>query len=193
MWRKEAHQEIIADVKKVVGNLKAVGGRNFGISVHTPGRKKTEKELDDQAELLKVVREVCDEQDVVPNLHNHTYEVENGLHDLKGTLQRLPDFKLGPDIGWLAKAGVDPVQFVKQYGKQMVYMHLRDLDKNGEWTEIPGHGVIDFKGVADALKETRFSGEMAIELAFPSNFKPSRPLKDSWKLSQEYIARIFGA
>jgi sugar phosphate isomerase/epimerase len=193
MWKRELRSEILDDVKLVVANLSSVGGKTFGISVKTPGRLKTEKELDDQAELLQAIRKVCNDHGVTPNLHNHTYEVENNLHDLGGTLKRLPDFPLGPDIGWLAKAGVDPVNFVKKYGKQMVYMHLRDIDSEGEWTEVPGQGTIDFRSVAAALRETGFSGSIAIELAFASGFKPTRELKESWKISQDYIDRIFNA
>ena len=191
MWNRDLHAEILRDVELVTANLAAVNGKTFGISVNTPGRVKTEKELDDQARLLDAVRTICARNGIVPNLHNHTYEVENNLHDLSGTLKRLPDYPLGPDIGWLAKAGVDPVEFVRKYGKQMVYMHLRDLDSKGEWTEVPGEGTIDFKNVAAALKESAFSGSIAIELAFPNNFKPSRPIKDSWKVSREFIEKTF--
>jgi hypothetical protein len=31
---------------------------------------------------------------VVLNLHNHTYEVADGEHDLKGTLARLPEARV---------------------------------------------------------------------------------------------------
>lgn len=191
MWNRDLHTEILRDVELVTGNLAQVGGKTFGISVKTPGRLKTEKELDDQASLLESVRKICQQNGIVPNLHNHTYEVENNLHDLGGTLKRLPDFPLGPDIGWLAKAGIDPVDFVRKHGKQMVYMHLRDLDKNGEWTEVPGQGTVDFQSVATALHQSGFAGSIAIELAFPRDFKPTRPLKESWKVSHDFIDKIF--
>lgn len=193
MWNRELHAGIVRDVELVTANLAEVNGKTFGISVNTPGRIKTEKELDDQATLLESIRKICNKNGIVPNLHNHTYEVENNLHDLSGTLKRLPDYPLGPDIGWLAKAGVDPVEFVRKYGKQMVYMHLRDLDNKGEWTEVPGEGTVDFKNVATVLKESGFAGSIAIELAFPNNFKPARPLKESWKVSREFIDKTFNA
>ncbi len=56
------------------------------------------------------------------NLHNHTYEVENELYDLKGTLARIPGIKLGPDLNWLVRAGVDPAGFIRRFGKQIVFM-----------------------------------------------------------------------
>ena len=71
---------------------------------------------------------------VVLNLHNHTYEVENVMHDLEGTLARIPDVKLGPDLNWLVRAGVDPVEFIHRFGKQIVFMHIRDQKADGTWS-----------------------------------------------------------
>ncbi|CAN5340446.1 hypothetical protein BH23BAC1_BH23BAC1_07310 [soil metagenome] len=98
MWNKEKHQEILEDVELVVERLHQLGGTTFGITVGDAGRKKTEAELDAQADLLKKVIKVCEKNQVQANFHNHTFEVVNNLHDLKGTLQRIPDLKLGPDI-----------------------------------------------------------------------------------------------
>ena len=72
------------------------------------------------------------------NLHNHTYEVENQLHDLKGTLARIPDVKLGPDLNWLIRGGVDPVQFIHDHGEQIVFLHLHDQKADGKWSEAMG-------------------------------------------------------
>ena len=92
------------------------------------------------------------------NLHNHTYEVENDMHDLKGTLARIPDVKLGPDLNWLVRAGVDPVSFIKTYGKQIVFLHLRDQKADGKWSEAMGEGNTDYVAIGKALQEVKFSG-----------------------------------
>ena len=68
-------------------------------------------ELNAQGDFLTTIRPICDENGIVPNSHNHTYEVENDLHDLKGSLARIPNFKLVTDINCLIRAGVDPVKF----------------------------------------------------------------------------------
>ena len=69
-------------------------------------------ELDAQADLLTTTRHICDENGIVSNLHNHTYEVENDLHGLKGSLARIANYKLGTDINCLIRAGEDPVKFI---------------------------------------------------------------------------------
>jgi sugar phosphate isomerase/epimerase len=190
MWNREKHSGILEDVEVVVERLRKVGGSTFGISVGDARRPKTEAELDAQADLLKKIRQVCDKNKVVANLHNHTYEVSNNLHDLKGTLQRIPDFKLGPDLNWLIRGGVDPVWFINTYGKQMVYLHIRDQRSDGRWSEAVGEGSTDFPAIVQALKKADFRGRAAIELAFDG--PPEKPVRESWKQSRDYVRQVFG-
>jgi sugar phosphate isomerase/epimerase len=181
MWDASRHKEILPDVTLVVERLGKLKAKTLGLSVGDAGHAKTESELDAQAELLKKIMRICADSGIVPNLHNHTYEVVNGMHDLKGTLARIPDIKLGPDLNWLVRGGVDPVSFIKTYGRQMVYMHIRDQYKDGTWTEYVGQGVTDFPAIAAALRSVDFRGRAAIELAFPDHFVPKNPLAEAQK------------
>src|SRR5205085_8306525 len=190
MWDKNKQQQILEDAELIVERLHAVGSTMLGITVGDAKHIKTEDELDAQAELLKKIIAVCDKNKVEPNLHNHTFEVTNQLHDLKGTLKRIPDIKLGPDLNWLVRGGVDPVWFIKTYGHQMVYMHIRDQDSNGTWTEAVGEGVTNFPAIAKALKDINYSGKAAIELAFDK--PPVNPVREDWKKSREYVKQVFG-
>jgi sugar phosphate isomerase/epimerase len=192
MWDVEQHQKILDDINIVVPRLSAVKGKTFGISVGESKSLKTEKQLDAQADLLKKILVICSNNGIEANLHNHTYEVVNGMHDLKGTLARIPDIKLGPDLNWLIRAGINPVDFINTYGKQIVYLHIRDQYADGKWTEYVGQGVTDFPAIAKALKAQNFKGNCAVELAFEKDFKPANPLKEDWKLSRQYVKKTFG-
>ncbi len=192
MWDTEQHKRILKDIETIIPRLKAVDGKTFGISVGGADHQKTEKELDAQAEILLKIRSICEENDILANLHNHTYEVENDMHDLRGTLKRIPDFKLGPDLNWLIRAGVDPVSFIETYGQQIVYLHIRDQYANGDWTEYVGQGVTNFSAISTALRKQNFQGQVAIELAFPNDFIPEFTLTEDWKKSKEYVQGIFG-
>jgi sugar phosphate isomerase/epimerase len=192
MWNAAKHEEIINDVTVVIQRLSQLRGKNLGLSVGNAKRQKTDAELDTQADLLKKIVAICNQYEVEPNLHNHTYEVENGMHDLKGTLARLPDIKLGPDLNWMIRAGVNPVDFIKTYGHQMTYFHIRDQYADGTWTEYVGQGATDFPAIATALKAQHFAGNAAIELAFPANHTPKQPLHEVWQLSREAVKKTFG-
>lgn len=192
LWDELQHKKILDDIKLIVPRLRAVNGEKLGISVGAAKHIKTEKELDAQALILKQILAVCNENGIEANLHNHTYEIENGMHDLKGTLTRLPDIKLGPDLNWLIRGSINPVDFINAYGKQIVYLHLRDQYANGKWTEYLGQGVTDFSAISKALKTQKFEGDVAIELAFERGFVPAHPLKEDWKLSREFVKKTFG-
>lgn len=196
MWDRTKHPEILTDAEKTIPRLAKLGGRTLGTSVGAIkwGQKlrKSAEQLDAQAEALRKIMAICEQNGVVLNLHNHTYEVENELHDLKGTLARIPVVKLGPDLNWLVRGGVDPVAFIRQYGKQIVFLHLRDQKKDGRWSEALGEGDMDYAAIAAALREISFAGHAVIELAHERDFKPTRPLRESLKMSREFVRKVLG-
>ena len=193
MWDKDKYNEIYEDVDLIFTNMASVGGRTFGVSVGEPaGREKTEAEFDNQADLLKKLITLGEKKGIVLNLHNHTYEVSNNMFDLRGTLKRIPDIKLGPDLNWLLRAGVNPVDFIREFRKQIVFLHLRDQLSDGKWPESLGEGNVDFREIAGVLKEIGFEGDAIIELAHENGFVPTRPLKESLKMSRDYLKQTMG-
>jgi len=193
MWNKDKQNEIYEDVDLIFTNMASVGGRTFGVSVGEPaGRKKTDAEFDNQAALLKKLISLGEKKGIVLNLHNHTAEVENNMYDLRGTLKRIPDVKLGPDLNWLLRAGVNPLDFLREYRKQIVFMHLRDQLSNGKWPESLGEGNVNFKEIADVLNEINFEGDAIIELAHENGFVRTRPLKESLKMSRDFMRKTTG-
>lgn len=192
MWDRAQHKVILEDAELVVTRLARLGGRTLGTSVGSTGRKKTPEQLDAQAELLRRIIALCDANGVVLNLHNHTHEVISSFYDLKGTLARIPEVKLGPDLNWLVRAGIDPAGFIRQYGKQIVFLHLRDQRADGRWSEAVGEGVTDFTAIGKALHKVQFQGDVVIELAHEADFKPTRPLRESLKISRACVRRLMG-
>jgi sugar phosphate isomerase/epimerase len=192
MWDRTQHQAVLDDAELILPRLAKLGGRTLGTSVGPSPKPKTEQQLDDQAELLRKLIALCQKHGVVLNLHNHTYEIANNLQDLKGTLARIPDAKLGPDLGWLARGGVDPVGFIRQYGKQIVFLHIRDYKKETGWSEAVGEGTMDYPNIGAALQQVGFQGDAVVELAHERNFQPSRSIRESLKLSRACVKKDLG-
>jgi len=193
MWNKDKQNQIYEDVDLIFTNMASVGGRTFGVSVGEPaGRKKTEAEFDAQAELLRKLIALGEKRGIILNLHNHTAEVADNMYDLRGTLKRIPDVKLGPDLNWLLRAGVDPISFLREFKKQIVFMHLRDQLSNGKWPESLGEGNVDFKEIGRVISEINFRGDAIIELAHENGFVKTRPLRESLKMSREYLRKTAG-
>jgi sugar phosphate isomerase/epimerase len=192
MWDRTKHSAILAAAETTITRLAQLGGRTFGTSVGAARAPKTPEQLDAQAEILRKIIAMCQAHGVVLNLHNHTYEVENGMHDLEGTLARIPDVKLGPDLNWLVRGGVNPVDFIHRFGKQIVYLHIRDQKTDGTWSEAVGEGNMDYPAIAKALHAVPFSGDATIELAHEKGFQLTRPLREDWKISREFVRKTLG-
>jgi len=193
MYDRTQHAAIIEKAERLIGRLAQVGGRTLGTSVGDPGsRKKTPEELSAQADVVKKLMDICAKNKVVLNLHNHIYEVRDDEYDLKGTLARVPGVKLGPDLDWLKGAGIDPVDFIHRHGDRIVYAHLRDRKADGVWSEAMGEGTTDYAAIGRAFREVHFEGDVAIELAHPRGFQPTRPLRESLKMSREYVRKTMG-
>ena len=194
MWDRGQQDAVLKQVGTIIPRLAKLGGRTFGLSVGSAGGKnlKTPAQLDQQALVLRRIFAICADHGVTANLHNHTYEVQNGLHDLKGTLARIPDAKLGPDLNWLVRGGVDPVEFIRQYGKQIVFLHLRDQKADGKWPEAVGEGAMDYAAIGKALHDVNFQGPAVIELAYESTFTPTRPIRETFKMSRAYVRKTMG-
>jgi len=192
MWDRTQHEAVFGDARLVVTRLAELGGRTLGTSVGRAPQTKTAAQLDAQAELLRRIMNLCHDNGVELNLHNHTYEVEDDMHDLTGTLARIPEAKLGPDLNWLVRGGVDPVDFIEAFGDRIVFLHIRDQHADGTWSEAVGEGDMDYVAIGRALRAVGFCGDAVIELAHERNFKPTRPLRDSLRMSRVYVRKTLG-
>jgi len=191
MWDASQHQQTLEHARFVVERLAALGGETLGVSTGSTPDPKTSDEFDAQARLLKQVAALSAEHGIKMNLHNHTYEVEDDEYELTETLRRFPGARLGPDLDWLTRAGIDPIEFIERHGKRIAFLHLRD-SKEGRWVESVGEGEVDYRPIRRALAEIGFAGHAVVELAWEADFEPTRPLRESLKMSREHIRQTMG-
>src|SRR4029453_14353322 len=57
--------------------------------------------------------------------------------------------KLELDVHWVAKSGLDPVQYLKDGQPRILLVHLKDLGPDGATVEV-GAGVLDFERIIRA-------------------------------------------
>ena len=67
-----------------------------------------------------------------------------------------------PDVGHIAKAGMDPMAIVKQYAKLINCIHYKDMYADGRWAPM-GEGVIDFMEITNYLQSIHFKGWIVVE------------------------------
>jgi len=56
------------------------------------------------------------------------------------------------DVMWAQHAGVDPASYIRKYPKRVPLVHIKDMDKDHEFTEV-GQGILDFDSIFAACEE----------------------------------------
>lgn len=67
-----------------------------------------------------------------------------------------------PDVGHIAKGGMDPVQIMRQYRSQTNLVHYKDMYNDGRWAET-GKGDIDFETITKELIASGYEGWIVME------------------------------
>jgi len=67
-----------------------------------------------------------------------------------------------PDVGHMAKGGMDPLEIIKQYRSAVNLVHYKDMYADGRWAQT-GEGVIDFVDITNYLKDTGYDGWIVME------------------------------
>lgn len=92
--------------------------------------------------------------------HNHDFELvvtETGEMPLDLMMTAAPDLTLELDLGWVVRAGQDPVAWINKYAGRIAAAHIKDVAPAGEntdedgWADV-GHGTMDWAAIHAALK-----------------------------------------
>ena len=67
-----------------------------------------------------------------------------------------------PDVGHIAKGGMDPAEIIRRYRSQVNLVHYKDMYEDGRWAPT-GEGFIDFQTITTELKETGYEGWIIME------------------------------
>lgn len=118
------------------------------------------------------LEELVREYDIRLAIHNHgTGTVYGDPATVKAVLAKR-DRRIGVclDVGWVTGAGFDAAEVFRSYGDRVFDIHLKDkkieIAADGAKVVIDavvGTGATNFAGLFAAIKETNWSGVMAIE------------------------------
>jgi sugar phosphate isomerase/epimerase len=144
-------------LQSALGRTRMVGPRNLA-------------ELERLAALLDRLARELDEHGLRFAYHNHHVEflpVDGRIpfdYLMEHTDPTLVQIEF--DVGWLAAAGLDPVEYLRRHAARTVACHLKDFDRAARPPEDPrdvgavvsrlvepGAGVVDFAGVLKTLDE----------------------------------------
>lgn len=91
--------------------------------------------------------------------HNHDFEMvplAGGARPLD-LIAEAPEMTLELDIGWVVRAGLDPVDYIASQSDRIVAAHIKDIAPEGDcadedgWADV-GHGTLDWPAILTALR-----------------------------------------
>ncbi len=109
--------------------------------------------------------------------HNHDFEFRptgDGRFPMDLILAGAPNLGWQMDIGWVVRAGQDPLAWIERYRDRIVSFHIKDLAPAGQnqdedgWADV-GHGTMDWAALLPAIRsaEPEF---LVLEHDNPSDF-----------------------
>lgn len=139
--------------------LKTVGAGYMilpGVSI------KTMDEVDEIAKLLNEAALVAAKYGIKVGYHNHAHEFEKigGRYILDLLMEKTSDnmvFEI--DVFWVAYAGLDPYEYVREKGVRVELIHMKQIDREKRDVMLPD-GEIDFERIVAAAK---FAKEFIVE------------------------------
>ncbi len=192
MHETTAAEKTIADTVRLADLIKAAGARsiNFNPNPKPENERKTDEELATQARYISAMAKELRQRGVRLMLHHHHPEMAENAREWRHLLQNT-DADLCLDLHWVLRGGQDPMTILKEAGRRVASIHLRNSRKN-VWTEDFGDGEIDYRQVAAHLRRTGYAGYLIVELAYEKDTQITRSLEEDLRISREYAERILG-
>lgn len=107
--------------------------------------------------------------------------------DYRRMADLLPDvIGYTPDIGHIAKGGMDPLTVLREWGDRVDHVHVKDLAADGSWAET-GAGAVDILGVLEHLAARDYSGWVTFE---DESAQAERDPDAATRNNGRYVARL---
>lgn len=140
---------------------------------------------------LNEISKAVTDAGVIPALHQHTGTCVESRDEVYAVMESVDTkvVKFGPDVGQLAKGGVDPVKVVKDFLPLIRHVHLKDWNGGPNWTEYCplGQGKVDIAAVLNLLEQVPEMRIIMVELD-PGGKPPLTPVETA-KVSKEYLQK----
>ena len=126
-----------------------------------------------------ILDELVKEFDIKIGIHNHgpRHRYDRIEDSLKAVAPWDKRIGFCPDTGHCMRSGEDPVEMVRRMGDRLYGMHLKDharIARDNPPETILGEGVIDLKGLCQAMREVEFDAPISLEY----ELNPRNPLDD---------------
>lgn len=157
-----AMQAAMEGIRKAAHFAAAIDASYVLISGKPMEGGKTDADLHQEVNTLSEAGRICQEAGVHLLYHNHYWEIEDNLRELRAILDGVPSslLSLALDVAWVTRAAQNPIAVIELFKDRVRYLHLKDFRVKDfltdTWTDL-GEGYVDLPGV---IAEARSLGEM---------------------------------
>ena len=202
------HEKIIEQHMSLARFIKRLGCDH--LKINTGPRRPagtTAQDLKNMAAVLDMLgHRMGDETGLKFGVHAHMWTQLENRHEIDAIMASTDPKHVGfvLDTGHITMAGIDPVELARTLGLRIIEFHLKDTQpehrggakqrrerndamKDPIFFEL-GKGGVDFPAIKKHLDEIGWRGWLTVEL----DSSPSRPPKESARISKNYIESTLG-
>jgi sugar phosphate isomerase/epimerase len=126
--------------------------------------------------------------------HNHDFELAplpDGQTGMDVLLATAPSMDWEADLGWVVRAGGDPVIWLEKYAVRIIAVHIKDIQPNADvapedgWADL-GHGITDWKPIFAKLATLP---RLRARVAEHDNPADLARFLSRWKASDDLLSR----
>lgn len=180
----------LLDIAPIIEQAQLLGGKDVCNSGLFDWHARSAEDLKLTVAILNRAGKLLRAEGIHLHYHNHDFEFTEsvgGVSIMDYFINELnPDYcDLCVDVGWVKKAGQDPVAFLQKHKAIVGYLHLKDFDDDG-WCEA-GRGHVDWPAlmqIIPQLPNVRFA-------MLEQDSTRNDPL-DSIRWSRTYFKQTFG-
>ena len=118
----------------------------------------TKEEVDHLIQVLNSAAEKASKENIKVGYHNHDHEFIkiDGKYAMDLIAENTNDnVILELDVFWVAFAGIDPIEYIKKWGKKVELIHVKQMDENKANVDV-ADGIIDMQKVKEAAQYAKY-------------------------------------
>lgn len=137
--------------KETLAFNKAIGSKYI---ICPYAKVDTREEIDTLVQALNAAGEAAAKENIKVGYHNHAHEFNqvDGKYALDIIAENTYDnVVLELDVFWVAYAGIDPIEYIKKWGKKVELIHVKQINENKANVDV-ADGILDMKKIKEAAE-----------------------------------------
>ena len=141
--------QLKSDPEAAIAGAKALCADTIILAWLPPEERRSRADWDAWIERLNRINRMAKAQGLALAYHAHDFEFAGveGVRPINLLFAGLdPDIGFELDTYWVAKAGIDPLQFLKENADRVTHLHLKDMAADGSMEDV-GKGTLDIPAI----------------------------------------------